>query len=300
MAAPFVATSRLGNIIQMITLSRQSGILRALRGQGPTRELGQIRFLDGEPVAALLGQLTGGAALDILNNWGECQYAFDELAVVDAVDSPFTPAFDSSGPTGSNPGFGSRPNPYSTPAAEAGRYSPSMSPSQPLSGAAWPVYGYQQSGPLASGPLASGPMVSGPLADLAQLASPRPMTGPLGSYPNAPYPSYTPAPGSTGQTMSGMSPGMPPAGAYAAGSSGAYGVGPAGATTGLMTLVPERTAVAQKVDQLPLDRRERMVLLLVDGQRTVADLARLTRRSEPELQAVLSHLEMLGLLRVAN
>jgi hypothetical protein len=298
MAAPFVATSRLGNIIQMITLSRQSGILRALRGQGPTRELGQIRFLDGEPVAALLGQLTGAAALDILHNWGECQYAFDELAVVDGGDSPFTPAFDTSGPTGSSFSAGSRPNPYSNPAAEAGRYSPSMSPSQPFSGASWPVYGYQQSGPLASGPRASGPMVSGPLADLAELASPRPMTGPLGSFPNPQYPSYTSA-GSGGQSMAGMSQGMPPAGANAAGSAGPYGRGPA-ATAGLMTLVPERTSVAQQVDQLPLDRRERMVLLLVDGQRSVADLARLTRRSEPELQAVLSHLEMLGLLRVAS
>jgi hypothetical protein len=67
----------------------------------------------------------------------------------------------------------------------------------------------------------------------------------------------------------------------------------------VLTIVPQRTPVAEQIDQLPLDRRERMVLLLVDGQRTVADLARLTRRTEPELQSVLSHLQLLGLVRLS-
>jgi hypothetical protein len=39
-----------------------------------------------------------------------------------------------------------------------------------------------------------------------------------------------------------------------------------------------------------------MVLLLVDGRRSVPDLARLTRRSEEEIQAVLSHLRALRLV----
>jgi hypothetical protein len=62
--------------------------------------------------------------------------------------------------------------------------------------------------------------------------------------------------------------------------------------------VPRRAPIAEQIDQLPLDRRERMVLLLVDGQRTVADLARLTRRTEQEVYAVLSHLELLGLAQL--
>ena len=49
-------------------------------------------------------------------------------------------------------------------------------------------------------------------------------------------------------------------------------------------------------DALPLDRRERMVLLLVDGRRNVADLARLTGRGENEVRAVLGNLKMLGLI----
>lgn len=51
-----------------------------------------------------------------------------------------------------------------------------------------------------------------------------------------------------------------------------------------------------RLDALPLDRRERMVLLLVDGHRTLIDLVRLTRRNEQELQTILAHLAALGLI----
>jgi predicted transcriptional regulator len=54
--------------------------------------------------------------------------------------------------------------------------------------------------------------------------------------------------------------------------------------------------LGDQFEQLPLDRRERMALMLVDGQRTIADLARLTRRQEQELYTVLAHLEALGLI----
>lgn len=39
-----------------------------------------------------------------------------------------------------------------------------------------------------------------------------------------------------------------------------------------------------------LARRERWVLLLIDGKRTLADLARLTRRSELDVANTLAHL----------
>jgi hypothetical protein len=67
-----------------------------------------------------------------------------------------------------------------------------------------------------------------------------------------------------------------------------------------LRLSPQRSGVADRIDQLPLDRRERMVLLLVDGQRTLVDLARLTRRTEPEVYAVLTHLQALGLVNMGN
>jgi predicted transcriptional regulator len=51
-----------------------------------------------------------------------------------------------------------------------------------------------------------------------------------------------------------------------------------------------------RLDGLLLERRERMLLLLIDGRRSVADLVRLTRRDEHEVQAVLEYLLTLGLI----
>jgi hypothetical protein len=60
--------------------------------------------------------------------------------------------------------------------------------------------------------------------------------------------------------------------------------------------VPRRVASMERVNGLPLDRRERMVLLLIDGRRSVADLVRLTRRDDDEVQAVLVYLMNMGLI----
>ncbi len=272
MSAPFVVTSRLGNILQMISLARQTGILRMIRGQGATREMGQIRFIDGAPVSALLGQLTGGAALGVLNNWGECYYAFDELAVAD-VAGPAGPYFGS-GPlrapsfdavAGANPasssgvpaqGWGVVPPIPSEYGSVYGSVPSRPSPTSPLSDTSWPVYSYQQSG-LFSG--------SG--------------GGQIGSQ------------GASGP----VSPARYPTGPFTSGVSLNQMAGPA-VSTMLLTAVPQRTSLAERVEHLPLDRRERMVLLLIDGQRSVGDLARLTRRADGEVQAVLTHLELLGLI----
>ncbi|MFI5274158.1 MAG: hypothetical protein ACHQ4H_14075, partial [Ktedonobacterales bacterium] len=67
-------------------------------------------------------------------------------------------------------------------------------------------------------------------------------------------------------------------------------------STEWLVACPHRTLLSEHVEQLPLDRRERMILLLVDGRRNLSDLARLTRRSEREVLAVLQHMATLGLV----
>jgi hypothetical protein len=243
MAAPFVATSRLSNIIQMIVLSRQTGILRAIRGHGPTREFGQVQFVDGEPQNALLGQMIGQMALNALNNWGECHYAFDEITVDDG--------WRSGSPSGPN-GMGGYP---------------STNPSS----ASWPAYGYQSyngyngvpSSPWGGSEPGMQPPYSAPYQPgYSQPASP-------------PYPQFD----NSGQQSPLLT---------------SYSLPPL--TPELLMVIPRRTPLGDQFEQLPLDRRERMALMLVDGQRTIADLARLTRRQEQELYAVLAHLEALGLI----
>jgi hypothetical protein len=280
MAAQFLTTSKLGNIINMIGLGRQSGILRVVRGQGPTRELGQIKFLDGEPVTALLGQLTGPNALTVLSNWGECVYTFDEHYVSDPTENE------------------SPMDLLRRLAADPGHYAPPNS--SPASGS-WPAYNWPSSMPSPA------PNTS---ADLG------------GSFPGAG--SY-PGTGSAGYGGSGYSGGGYNGGGYTTQQQlGGYGSGaqyqqqyptqyptqyprqgyPNAAPVQvqeplrpeLLAMCPRRTMLSEHVEQLPLDRRERMILLLVDGRRTLSDLARLTRRTEREVLAVLDHMATLGLV----
>ncbi len=232
----------------MVTLSKQSGILRAARGQGAQRELGQIRFISGEPVSALLGSLTGGTALSALSNWGECLYQFDEVA---AEADPSYP---------------------SLPPQQAPSYAPS---SPPPSAGSWPSYGYPSTSSL------------GPLSPLPDFGSSGDVTSP-GYFDNdASYPGY----GAHGTP----DPYANPLGSYGA-SHTATATSPLPLRPEQLQARPRRTSLSEQVEQLPLDRRERMVLLLVDGQRTIADLVKLTRRSDAELYSVLNHLRILGLV----
>lgn len=253
MAARFVGTSRLTNIIQMVTISRQTGILRATRNQSGMREMGQIRFMQGEPVSALLGSLTGGAALSALSIWGECMYAFDENES-DVDISGFDPAAQS------------MPAPPSPPSPANG-------------GSSWPSYGYPSTSSL-NGFTPSPPDFGSSNASDAY--------GAYGAYNTEPAP-LSLLYGGYGQSETPIP--TPPA--YSSGAAPAARLRPE-----QVAARPRRTTPSMNVDQLPLDRRERMVLLLVDGQRTVMDLVRLTRRNEGDLYSVLNHLRILGLVTI--
>ncbi|HKT38216.1 MAG TPA: hypothetical protein VJR48_07570 [Ktedonobacterales bacterium] len=252
MAAQFLTTSKLNNIINMISLGRQSGILRVIRGQGPTREIGQIKFSAGEPISALLGQMTGANAMTVLNNWGECIYAFDEQAITDAGEGEI----------------------YSS---DPGRFSPTSG----ITSGSWPTYMFPD------GAFPQSPSTSYPSGSYPQQNSGSVPPGYTGGY-NAPPPNNaTSGPGRDTQynmnrqyTMSGVP--VPQV---------SETISPE-----LMAACPQRTILSEQVEQLPLDRRERMVLLLVDGRRSLSDLARLTRRNEREVLAVLDHMAGLGLI----
>ena len=50
----------------------------------------------------------------------------------------------------------------------------------------------------------------------------------------------------------------------------------------MVSIIPTKTLAGQ------LPRRERWILLLLDGKRCIADLAHLTQRSEPDVAATLT------------
>jgi hypothetical protein len=261
MASQFLTTSRLSNILNMIVLGRQSGILRVVRGQGSSREVGQIQFVEGKAVSALLGQVTGVNALSVLQNWGECVYSFDEYPMPEINDlDPMTYQ------THSPPYDYSQSSPDST--------------SSLLPGGSWPSYGHTGSQPNPS-----------PLPPSSSFANSYPRPGSQPGYAPVPSGAYTGDLPDYDAMYGGLQPSGTPT--HQTGYQNAASLSPS-----VLALCPRRTSLSEHVDQLPLDRRERMVLLLIDGRRNIGDLARLTRRSEREILRVLEHLSGLGLIQM--
>jgi hypothetical protein len=68
-------------------------------------------------------------------------------------------------------------------------------------------------------------------------------------------------------------------------------VAPVSAPGGMAGLVPQKLKHDQSVLSLPLTRPQRAIYLLVDGRRTIADLARCTRKSVLEVLRLLNELQ---------
>jgi hypothetical protein len=67
---------------------------------------------------------------------------------------------------------------------------------------------------------------------------------------------------------------------------------------GIEWLVPQKLGIEREVLALPLTRRQRFIYFLVDGRRTVADLARCTSKNIQEIELILSELREQGLVAV--
>ncbi len=67
---------------------------------------------------------------------------------------------------------------------------------------------------------------------------------------------------------------------------------------GLAWMTPQRLNVDHDVLSLPLTRRQRSIYLLVDGNRTISDLARCVRKSVQEVEHILLELQGRGLLKI--
>jgi len=272
MAARFVPTMRLSNIIQMITLSRQSGILRAIRGQDSARQMGQIRFVNGQAASVLFGQMVGENAMNALMGWGECMYSFDEIASDSAEPDGYYSSSDGAqyGTTPLPSGTGSWPSYGGYPSSPS--YAPSVPPQYP-----------QNPGPPQYPPYGSG------------YSQPAPNFGYPQQPPNTGYPQQaanTGYPGGGAPNPSDPYYRQAPPTPTASSLPGSNGFRP-----DLLEAIPYQTGIAEPIEQLPLDRRERMILLLINGQRSMLDLVRLTHRSEREIYAVLQHLALLGLIQ---
>jgi hypothetical protein len=67
---------------------------------------------------------------------------------------------------------------------------------------------------------------------------------------------------------------------------------------GIEWLIPQKRGIEREVLALPLTRRQRFIYFLVDGHRTVADLARCTGKNTQEIELILSELQEQGLIAI--
>jgi hypothetical protein len=291
MSDQYITTGQLGNVMRLIALGGQTGLLRVVRGQGGTREEGQVQFINGRITTAIVGQMMGGAAIAVLNSWSESAYVFEDGIFYEPQGPEIVVDWNAVTSSGSLPPIGSGSFP-------PGSYIPGQSGQIPPPG--------QRSQPNLSQPVPGG---SGSMSG----SFPPPVSGP------SPYPPQA-NPGSNGSYPPGSSPYQP-----GAGQPPGYGTGPmprpttgwgapdSGSLPGQsyppQQLPPQivarlarsaailvRTARFDPNAMQALDRRERQVILLIDGRRTIDDVLRLTRRSQEEIRAILAHLIMLGLV----
>jgi hypothetical protein len=196
-------TNSLADVIQVIQLSRKSGMLTVERGEGEKFEEGMITFVNGQAVEAQTAAFNGQNALSWLSSWGTCRFAF-----------------------------------IPTPTSE-----------------------------IPSIPLVSTPTFEQRMRD-------------TGTHPRIP-----------------ISPLRESAARRQAGNNGTGQVISFISASAVPHLVIPLEESLRYVDQLGLSRQHRRLLLLVDGQRNVAEMVRLIGRTLYEVQQLLADLEQAKIIR---
>jgi len=95
-------------ILQELVRSRRTGVVTVQRSKAGVRDIGTITLILGEVVEAHAGDRLGLDAVQWLYTWGRCQCEFRPQAATEVVISPPPPIPDVIDPPGSPRGFFSR------------------------------------------------------------------------------------------------------------------------------------------------------------------------------------------------
>lgn len=227
------AAESLGDVLELIRIRRQSGLLSVERMQGGHFEEGEIYFQHGQPTYASTGQMNGHEALVWLLSWHPVYFTFSSggpgfAANIPAANISNEVLVNSANKVLASQVSARRPSSNTNLALNGNRTPPNTSP------------GISSVNP-------PGPFNEGAARDL----------------PYSPNPPNSPA-----------------------------------STPGLEWLVPQKLGNDRDVLSLPLTRPQRSIYLLIDGHRSVADLARCTRKSLQEIERLLSELQERGLISI--
>ncbi len=242
----------LGDILQIISARRRSGLLSVERYEAGRFEEGEIYFQKGRPVHARFEMMSAQESMAKLLTWRHVYYAF-------IADVP-VPSSASASPA-SSPGMAP---------TRAGTESLTQLPPQTRNTTGSlpaPTWQTQESPAGSSLP----PVRS---AQNLPVTNPQPLTRQTQSSPFLQRPANISPERTTGYNQ-------PP-------------LRDVSSAPGFEKLVPHRINNEQNVLSLPLTRTQRSIFLLVDGNRTVADLARCVNKSMQDVGRLLGELEQLG------
>jgi hypothetical protein len=212
----------LGQVLELLRIRRQNGLLSVERLQGDHFEEGEIYFQAGQPVHARTGQLAGQQALSRLLSWRQVYFTF----LADQPRPPISSAENTkdSMALAANGSTSPRSNTYVPPA-------------------------------------------SLPSPNFLRLPQVNPDAMPEGR----------------GERDAG----------YAQDT-----LDDNTSTPGLEWVIPKRLGGERDVLSLPLTRPQRSIYMLVNGSRTISDLARCTRKSVQEIERLLIELRERGLISI--
>jgi len=256
------ATNRLANVIEVVELGRRTGLLSAERDAVGLEE-GEIYFISGHPVYAVLGPLEGRDALNVLVRWGGCRFAFDPAAPRPIPNfSGLLPAVDSDGtPYGVSTGYENGQPPEPTPRHSA--------PNSGASGNGWGGY---------------------------RTSAPNMMPGMNHSAPNMPNSNNSPPNMGNSGIWGFSNPPMSPPPTSPSGPGAGYRSAPYPPDQQMPRRTPDVRDLNTLVATYSLSRGHRTVLLLANGQHTIVDMARLASKSAEEVYQLLSDLRGYGLI----
>lgn len=287
-------TDRLASLLEFAISSKHTGICSVERGKGGVRQFGKLIFLDGQLIDATADSRTGLAAWEWLKTWSYCQYTF----VTQNREEIKIPPQPVTSPDASNP----TPSPLSMLSQMFEKVTHSLTDSITPAASAPEL-------PASSGLAQENVGWPEPVTEPPQI----PSRGPLTPIP------YSPA------SMNGFSPnsinGNGPNSMSGIGGNSMSGIGGNGyqqsmnyaanqwnglsrqqTPAPLPSPVPLRLIdgndALRLIESYRLSRHHRHIFFLLNGQRSAADIVRLTRRPLYEIQQVLEDLEQFGLIRL--
>ncbi len=280
-----ITTEPLARMIQSITQHRRTGVLYIERLQGKSAERGEMHFESGSLVSVRTGREAGKAALQSIGEWKQITCNFQSMNPTYPRSAPITvQEVEASGER-------TQARRLSTSLPETDRLTrlpaeiDARRNEPPRDRNTHPLNPHQAEVALSAGARASMPSISGDSGEQALVLH--------GTRLEA----YMPAPSSlpTRSVQRWTTHQMPETGMVQPPATPRLGLLPGEEVLpGRSAIFKVRATVSTAEAIAQMERRARIVFILLDGRRTIQDIARLTHQTEGEVEQTLVNLTQHG------